>query len=222
MIIDILKQMRHVRKYYKNKPIEDDFLKEILEQTWKVTPSKNNFMPYKIHVIGPQHENYKKEIYQICVGNEDLKNSRNPIDEGQNLNPNYMNLFNCSHALIFTARLEDELNPHQRLLDKNGIYLEPITPESLATYIDTVSLEVGMFANTLSAVCLENNVQTSYTLCFKRNLEAWQKLPFVDNRPILIMTIGKAEIYRRDIARKEGWSKNDYKPAFNRIVNFCE
>lgn len=220
MIIKIFEKYKHVRKYNKNHRIDDKFLKTLLEQTWRVTPSKNNFMPYNIHVLGPQHHNFKKEIYKICVWHEDHENSRNLIDEGDNLNPNYMNILDCSHLLVFTSRVEDELNPVQQTLHNNGIYLDPITPEGLEKYIDTVSLEVGMFANTLSALCSENNIQFSYTLCFKRDLAFWKAVSFVKNHPILLMTLGKGEVYRRGEAEKEGWTDYDYKPSFNKIVNF--
>ena len=49
-----------------------------------------------------------------------------------------------------------------------------------------------MFANKLSELCLENNLDVSYTKCFSSKSKDWiETLPFVDTMPIMIMSIGK-------------------------------
>src|SRR6056297_2460660 len=124
MIIDYLKKLRHVRKYNNKSKLDDNLVNELLYLTWQVTPSKNNFMPYNVHVIGPKDDNLKNIIYNNCVSNENKVNSLNKIKDANQLNANYMNILNCSHLLIFTSRLEDKLNPVQENLIKRGIYLE--------------------------------------------------------------------------------------------------
>ena len=51
---------RYVHKFKSGKNINYEDLKEVLWQAWKTTPSKNSFMPYSIHVIGPTNLNLNK------------------------------------------------------------------------------------------------------------------------------------------------------------------
>jgi hypothetical protein len=220
MIYDTLKNRKHVREYNSTESVPISLIDSMLKQSWEVTPSKNNFMPYNIHVIGPDQLHYKEDIYRACVKNEEEINKLNPNLCDHRLNPNYMNILSCSHLLLFTVRVEDQPNEFQKIQIKNGIYYESVDKKSIDSITDTISLEVGLFANTFSGICLENDIDTSYTMCFSKNLDDWIDFSFVKNTPILIMTVGKGKLYRQDVANKEGWAKLDLKPEYNRIVNF--
>jgi hypothetical protein len=220
MIENILKNRKHVREYDSNANIPKSLIDLLLQKTWAITPSKNNFMPYTVHVLGPEHQMYKEMVYLLAVSNENYMNSFNPIRDIDNVNPNYKNILSCSYLLIFTMRLETQPNLFQQQQIQKGIYYEATDFKKLNDMSDTASLEVGLFANTFSGLCLENDIDTSYTLCFRRNLEYWKELPFVKRLPLLIITVGKAKTYRQDIAKKEGWAQNDLKPSYERIVNF--
>ena len=81
---------------------------------------------------------------------------------------------------------------------------------------DTCCIEVGMFAKTLTGLCLENNLDVSYTKCFSSKSKDWiETLPFVDTMPIMIMSIGKGKIYRDT-------NSNDLRPDFERIVKWIK
>jgi len=220
MIFNILQKLRHIRQYDETYIIDKTLINDLLYKTWKVTPSKNNFMPYKIHVIGPDNNEFKKQIYKNCVSQEDYMNSFNEKNIGNKLNDNYKNILNCSYLLVFTSRIETDPNPMQKMHVNQGIYLEPLSEKGISSYLDTISLEVGLFANTLAMLCLENNLDISYTLCFRRDLSFWKKLPFIKNRPILLMTVGKGKISRRQEMEKIGQSVLDYKPSYDKIIEF--
>jgi hypothetical protein len=220
MIDDMLKNRQHVLEYDTEANIPQSKINSLLERTWKVTPSKNNFMPYNIHVLGPEHEMYKKFVYFICVSNENFMNSKSHVSSINNVNPNYKNILSCSYLLIFTMRLEDQPSVFQQQQINNGIYYEAVDEENLFKLKDTASLEVGLFSNTFTGLCLEEGIDTSFTLCFRRDVEFWQDLPFVKRSPLLLMTVGKGKVYRRDVAIEEGWSNNDLRPNYDRIVKF--
>ena len=64
-ILTTLEQRHHVLRY-KDKVIPDDDFSKLLYKAWKVTPSKNNFMPYTVNVLGPGDKR-KKIIYDTCL-----------------------------------------------------------------------------------------------------------------------------------------------------------
>ncbi len=220
MIDEVLKNRKHVREYDSTSNIPKSLIDSLLQRTWAVTPSKNNFMPYTIHVLGPEHQIYKELVYMLAASNENYMNSYNSVREIDNTNPNYTNILNCSYLFIFTLRLETQPNLFQQKQIQNGIYYEATDSKKLNDLSDTASLEIGLFANTFSGLCIEHSIDTSYTLCFRRELEYWRELPFVKRMPLLVMTAGKAKTYRQDVAKKQGWAQHDLRPDYNRIVNF--
>ena len=67
-IFDTLEKRHHVVKY-KPEPVPHNLFKDLLYKAWKISPSKNNFMPYKVSVLGPYNQNEKNIIYDKVVGN---------------------------------------------------------------------------------------------------------------------------------------------------------
>ena len=49
-IFDTMEKRHHVVKY-KPEPVPDRLMKDLLYKAWKISPSKNNFMPYNVNVI---------------------------------------------------------------------------------------------------------------------------------------------------------------------------
>lgn len=220
MIYEILEKYAHIWSYDKDKQINNDFFTELLYRSWKVTPSKNNFMPYKIHVLNPQHINYKNKVYDICVRNQTEVNKKNTKNAQSTVNPNFRHLLNCNFMLIFTVRPENQPNRFQSREISQGAYYEACHSNDIDSILDLISLEVGLFASTLTSLCLENGMHTSYIKCFSKKIEIWKDLEFIKTRPILIMTSGYADVKRQDVAKKQGWANDDLKPDFDRIVNF--
>ena len=216
----------------------DKQIKKSLHTAWLQTPSKNNFMPYKVHILGPQFVKEKQEIYWLCLGQE-TKADGNPItlrskllDYDKEKSPStkkgkldrprgradYQNIISAPYVLIFTQRVEDTLNDVQKWkISKGHVF------EQMATHGDKKSsakisalLEIGMFSTNFASECLAANIDISHTLCFPSNRKDWPQeyFAFLDENPLLIMTAGMGENYR---STKE--QTGDQKPDFDRIVN---
>ena len=214
---DTLKKRRYVKKYDSNYHISHELMEEMLRQAWSVTPSKNNFMAYNVHVVGPDNPQIKQQVFLNCLSNERKLDGNENILEERYLDdlPNYANILNCSHLLIFTMRLETEPNPYQQFLIQRGHKYEAVDQRTLNDMLPTVSFETGLFADVFSALCLENDLDVSFTGCFRRDLESWKDIPFVTQRPVMIMTVGKSKQYL-----VKSTELPDPRPDFERIVNF--
>lgn len=216
-----LQNYRYVKEYDRNAVIPESLIDSILQRTWKITPSKNNFMPYKVHVIGPKHQELKDEVYLKCLKNEEKSDTIPNVESVRysNSKPNFWNIISCSYLLIFTQRVEDKPNPYQEHLIKNGFNYEQVELDASKSYTNAV-LEIGMFANNFSALCLEHDLDVSYTLCIRKELSSWKdkRFKFLKQNPIFVMTIGKGLVFRQDT--KDPLEKQDLKPDYERIVNF--
>lgn len=222
MIFDTLEKRKYVKEYDTSANIPEHLIDQLLQKAWKVTPSKNNFMPYTVHVLGPEHQKYKDLVYLNCAGNE-VKSDNVTIKEYkqryQNNLPNYANILSCSYLLIFTMRLETNPNPFQKRCIDQGNKFEAVTEEKLNDLYPIASLEVGLFTDAFSALCLENDIDVSFTGCFHRDVSKWNNIPFVKRKPIILMTVGKAKVYREDL-KKYGLYEDDLRPDYNRIVKW--
>ena len=64
-VYNILEKRKYVLDYDTEAKIDNELIVDLLEKAWKVTPSKNNFMPYKVHVVGPEHRKLKESIFFV-------------------------------------------------------------------------------------------------------------------------------------------------------------
>lgn len=213
MIYRTFKKRRAVKEYNSAANIPRSTIDTLLKQAWEVTPSKNNFMPYTIHVVGPERQDYKNAVYNLCLSNEARQDGTDVIKKYDGWLPFYSNILNCSYLLIFTLRLEDQPNPYQLDAMRRGCKFEFTKEETLESGYTGASLEVGMFSDVLGGLCLESGIDVSAVLCFQRKLEHWTALPFVTRKPILLMTLGKAQSYKRT-------GPGNRRPNYERIVNF--
>ena len=221
-IFDILQNRKYVLEYDENANIPESQIEFLLQKTWSITPSKNNFMPYSVHVLGPKHKKYKELVFLNCVscdggGVEDLLLTRYLNDP-----PKYANILSCSYLLIFTMRLEDNPSEYQQMLLNTGHRYAAVDEERLDNMYPSTSLEVGLFADALSGMCLEKGIDSSFTGCFYQDLEYWKTIPFVKRRPILLMTLGKAKRYYRENINADNIINKDLRPNYDRIVNFVK
>ena len=188
---------RHVYAYDNNVDIKKDFFTS-LEEAWKVTPSKQNFMPYKIHIIGPNAQEYKDKLYAMCLRNEgtvDNLSDEQLIERYKHRPPSYHSITNCSYALIITQRLVTKVNVRQQKRLYKGHVAEQMDVKQQNALNSLASFEAGLFCNALQYYLLQKDIDSCYTGCFKTNLDIWKTLPFVTETPIMIMTIGKGKIF---------------------------
>lgn len=212
-VFETYKQRRAVVEFDRDVIIPQSELETMLAQAWEVTPSKNNFMPYSVFVLGPEHNNYKNSIYQLCLSNEAKNDGTDPAVKYQFQPPFYANILSCSHLLVFTLRLEDRPNISQQSAMLRGCKFEATQELTLNNGYSTASLEAGLFADVLGGLAIEKGYDVSHVLCFERDLLAWDELPFVTRTPILLMPIGKAKRYKPILTTNR-------RPNLDRIVNF--
>ena len=221
-IDDILAKRKHVMEFDRTAtPPSKSLVDSLLQRAWRVTPSKNNFMPYKINILGPEHQAEKDHLYQKSLGSEKYANANNPLEnsEDQLSRPAYACIASCAYLLIFTDRWEDKPNPFQKQEWNKGVFHAPMTLEGVRSIGETVSLEVGMFATAFAGLCVDHGIDVSYTLNFRRNLDVWKDTWFINDRPMLFMSIGTAKTYREDL-KKYGLYEGDLRPDYNRIVEW--
>lgn len=219
MIDNVLKDYKYVKTYNRSKDVPQSVIDDLLQRTWKVTPSKNNFMPYKLHVLGPQHQDLKDKVYEKALKHQDDQDHL--IVPSLKL-PRFHNIVSCHYLLIFTQRVEDQPNAHQQELIALGRNYTQTDPNKLGEHYGNAMLEIGMFCNTFAGLCIESKMDISYTLCFPKQLDQWQDdgFEFLDQVPIFIMTAGKAQTYLQDEYTKK--ELLDLRPNYDRIVDFVK
>ena len=131
---------------------------DLLNQTWDITPSKNNLMPWQVFVLSPENQNYKNAVYDICSKNEDRRNTKNKnIDKDKIIgrNPAYVNIKSCQYLLIITQRLSGPLNDYQQKQWDNGIFYDTCTEEGLIDSENLIAIECGIFGANFRALAIE-------------------------------------------------------------------
>jgi hypothetical protein len=222
------KNYKYALEYNTKHKIDPEFILNALKAAWLETPSKNNFMPYRVYVLGPEFAKEKEEMYWLCLGNETKANGNIITDRDQlkqyeqnHALPFYANIRSAEYVLIFTQRVEDKPNQFQQsLLNKGYVYEQMATDGPKKEKARKVAyLEIGMFSTNFAGICLENGIDVSYTLCFPGDKKDWpqEHFLFLDSHPMLIMTVGKGSDYRSLEMQAE-----DPKPDFDRIVNILK
>ena len=190
MMMEKLFETRYQVYTYSDKVPDKNLVKEIISKTYKITASKQNIVPYKIHVLGPNCKEEKEKIFNHV---------QKVMGGGHNHN------IKAPYNLIFTTRLVTKPGVHvQRLID-SGHDQPCANPKKYKKDKHNISLEIGMFAKILTGFCLENNLGVSYQLCFRD----WQ----YENEEVLFsMQLGYPSSPRIE--------KGDYKPHIDEVIKF--
>lgn len=190
MIEEIYKKRFQVYVYDKEKIPEESLAKRLIDKTFDLVASKQNLMPYRVNVLGPNCEAEKQKIYEHITKILGGSHNRNIL---------------APYNLIFTIRLVDNPNKHVANLIKKGHLHNCSDPKKYKKEKHNVSLEIGMFAKILTGLCLENNLGVSYQLCFKD----WE---YNDEEVLFSMQFGYPAIGRIE--------KNDFKPKQEDIIKW--
>ena len=218
-----LEKYRYVLEYDSTADIEKDTIESMLQKTWKITPSKNNCMPYSIFILGPDKQKSKHDVYRLCIKNEERAKNIPDIEKVryQNFKPQFWNVVSCSYLLIFTPRVETQPNPWQIHRMQQGNVYDQMNEEKMYNVAAISAIEIGMFTNTLAYFCLEKNIDVSHTMCFSNDIKDWQNISKdIKYTPIILMSLGKGLRYRQPT--QDPIQQLDLKPNFERIVNFIE
>src|SRR6056300_390543 len=234
-IFDTLEKRHHVLEYT-SETIPDELLKNLLYKAWKITPSKQNCMPYSVSVLGPDKQKEKNIIYGKVVNNNKFWQNKgltkdtkaNPKMESEyvfKLTPSYCHVVSNSHLLLFSQRVCEKPNRFYRRAIREGHYLEQCEIGEVQNISESVSFEVGLFVSNLTALCIENVIDVSYNDCYPKNKHPWKNTPYLwyDKQEKVakvhgIMSIGYGSYYRHEWLKKINKSKDDIKPEVNEVI----
>ena len=222
---DLLEKRHHVRTY-KDKVPSKDKIEFALWQAWKTTPSKNNAMPYKVIVYGPEHKEEKIKVWNMVLQNHQtaevkaVKRGEATKTEGGKPNPYYEHIKLNPYLFCIHAQPREPNKFYERQV-KLGMFFDQAWPERIENFIDTTALEVGMFAQNLSSFLLEEKIDVSYTSCFRRDIKHWHKagLTHADYRPIMLITAGYSKEYRKDVPYVK-YGLPDIKPEYKEMIQW--
>ena len=194
MIEEIYKKRRKVR-WFRDEAPDHDLIVDLMQKTHSLVPSKQNLMPYKIHVLGPKCRKLKKELYHLTTHTESYFNYH----------------VYAPYNLIFTTRLAEPSEYVQSLIQR-GCTMGACFPEKYRSNIavNNACIEIGMWSKIFTGLCLENGIEVAYLKCFDSNSEKWS---FIDEQPLLGMSVGYKMNYMP-------FQHGETKPDFNEVVYF--
>jgi len=239
-----MEKRHHVYEYHK-KNIPDEVVKELLWKAWKISPSKHNFMPYKVSVIGPNRQREKSKMWKKCQYNHKRAEAvganlprenldvnpyaDNPEEYTFNTNPAYNHVKHNSHLLIFSARI-CKLNGYlKHVVAKEGHYAEQCEKSEVTNLRVSSSFEASLFAANLTALCIEQGIDVSYNLCFPGRKEEWKNMPYLwyDKekryaRVFANMSLGYGKYYRHQWLKKvkPDIGHLDLKPEVDEVIEW--
>ena len=181
---ELLEDRHHV-VHYKEEVPPKEVVDKALWEAWKTSPSKNNAMPWKVFVMGPEHKEEKIKVWHMVRGNH-VDREILAVKEGE--------------ATQTEGGWEGQPNPFYQQQVNEGMYFDQAWESQIDKFIDTSAVEVGMFIQNLSSYLLEKDIDVSYTSCFYRDIKKWHNigLNYAEYRPIILMTCGYAKYYRKD------------------------
>ena len=223
---DLLEKRHHVRKYSEKIPPKE-IIEQALWKTWKTTPSKNNAMPYKVFIYGPDKKEEKEKVWHMVYKNhigaekEAVKIGLATKTEDGEPNPFYEHIKYNPYLLCIHSQPREPNKFYEEQV-KRGMFFDQAWPEKVDRFIDTAAVEAGMFIQVLTNYLLESKVDLSYTSCFLRDAQKWLDvgLNHAKWRPIILMSIGYAERYRYEDLKDWGRSKEDIKPEYRDIIKW--
>jgi len=213
-IEQLLDSRRQVRRFNHIEIPDKGLIQSLLDKTWRLVPSKQQLMPYKVHVLGPECKKEKEIIFDQSTIVEEKQNPDVKYNSGQ-----CTNIF-APYLLIFTPRLSKG-SPAVRQRIKDGQTYIVCDPKRYREEVGITSIEIGMFASTLTALCLEKEIDVSYNknfLHWPRFKEYWKELPFVDEPPYLLMSLGYRRYKNKVISRP--LIEDEYKENIDEIINW--
>jgi len=221
---DIIKRRKHVLRYdmLPEEMPKKELIEQILKDAHDLTPSKQNVMPYNVNVLGPNKFEEKQIVYNQVIKNH-YKMEDDALAEGKldketywkKINPYYYHIKENPYLLVISQRLHKNVNEYYKKEVVMGHYMEQCDNDRVkkGSDIDAVAVEVGLFAANLTACAMEYEVDVSYTICFSRKMEDWIELPWIEYRPVLLISMGHALKYR-------GIKPGDTKTPFDEIVKW--
>jgi len=216
--LELLSKSKHVIEWSDEVP-DKALIEKILWNTWKVTRSKNSFMPYHVNVLGPDKTAEKTSIWEKTKVNDVLMNEKNKdyVHPATSNNKLFEQLASAPYTIVMSQRI-CEPNPLYKRHIEGGGYYEQMDNDAINGQMCAL-IETGMFYSNLTAFALEEGLDTSCILCFSIDMKDWEDLDFVKECPLLLVTIGKCKESRREWLNDID-SADDKKPEPETVINW--
>ena len=216
MIFDFLESKRHhVRSYRKEAPFKYK-IEGALYKAWKTTPSKNNAMPYKVYVWNNQED--LDRLFKLAVENNINKKTREKL-----YNPYFDHIKTAPYLLTIHQRVARPNKYHKKSIIHENVWYEWADKKDFKFAHTGTSIEIGMFLANLTCYLLEEGIDVSYNGCFKHDALLWQQegLKEVINKPIIMMSMGYADKYKKDVLDSKHILE-DIKPELKDVIEWKE
>jgi len=204
--LEHLEKRRHIMEFSEEAP-DKKIIEDILWKAWKVTGSKNNFMPYQVNVLGPDKVEEKLNIWNKSKANKKRTNEEQipgaeendftEWDDGDGTNIYFDHLKSAPYLLVISQRVSPGNVMYQRNV-KNGDFYEQMNAKDLPGIRAGTSIEVGMFTANLTSFAIEAGIECCTILCFPGDMKEWRDMPFVEHPVMLLVSLGNSKISRRE------------------------
>lgn len=231
---------RYIMEYDTNDVPSEHLIKQCLHEVWETTPSKQQFMPYNVHVLGPGDQKRKSKLYYKSLVREyETNKDRYDVDVNDSIAvekamldhrdvPQYLNFKTAPYILLFSQRVS-KLNPFNKYMADRGWNFEQaddswiVEPWRKNRASGLALIEMGMFSQAFSNLCLMHGIDISHTRCLPTEMEFWQEpeFDFLDTPPQLIMSAGRGIKTRRQFYPEITYG-SDHRPDFNEVVKFVQ
>ena len=245
-IEELFSKRRQIRAAWDNEKFPTkELIHDLLTRTLKISASKQNLFPFKIHAFGPDNAKEREIVSQICcLYTDGSVNNWEESDEvakqkGEtNKDAPWVLVFElrCCEPNVFVKEYGatyDGGNAQNRFTQIDQNRFREAANRTLA------AIEVGMFTKCLAGLCLENNLGISYIKSFpewtwagqrgeyNKNINkvglSWDSLPQITEVPFLVVQIGyKANM--QDMLATNAFDINrrflEDKPSIDAIVQY--
>lgn len=227
MLQGLLNKRRQIKFFDQEVIPEQSTIQSILKKTYELVPSKQNLIPYKVHILGPEQKEIKDRIFFLASKNElpDTfeKERLEKKDKGQIQ-------LRAPYVLLFEKRCPE---PNQFILNNIGIGLtySECDPKKHNDFKTAPAIEIGMFISILTGLCVEQDIDISYTLCLpsvtNKNGETINpfkdyNINFIDNYVFIAVSLGyrvSNEKYKGYILARDT-NEGETKPPISNILRW--
>ena len=184
-VYDIFKKRKHVWVYDDKNIPSKETVNECLKKAWQLTPSKQQYMPYRVNVIGPGDQAEKERIWKQAIKNhhkvEDDAMADGYLDHSKHtVNRNYQHIITAPYVFIFTSRVSESNEFNKMAIDEDSHHPEQEFEEKLEVINTLISFECGLFCATLTGLLCEKGLDVSFTSCFPKQFKKyWKHIPSV-------------------------------------------
>ena len=205
----LLKKRKQTRRFSTTNIPSKTLIQSLFNKTFEITPSKQNFYPYQVFVIGPEDHKDRKKFLDILN-----------ITPGGTGN---INAWSAPYILLFCSRFTKE-HPDPKVtkrIKERGLFYEQTDAGLFPGYEAQISLEVGMFAMNLTALCMEKNIDVSYQQClpvYKKTRRKWRELSFMKNMLIIEKTLFCMQLGHKH--KKAIDNDREIKPNIEEVIKF--